>query len=58
MSEEKSGARPDENTGPVRSGSPLYRLLELIAGAIAEQFSGQPPSKKDRISDSKSPSQS
>ena len=42
----------------------LYKLdgfdaqfRELVA-AIAEQFSGQPPSKKDRISDSKSPSQS
>ena len=58
MSEEKSGARPDPTTGPVKSGSPLCRLLELIAAAIAEQFSGQPPSKKDRISDPKSPSQS
>ena len=58
MPDEKSGARPDQATGPVRPGSPLFRLLELIAAAIAEQFSGQPTSKKDRISDSKSPSQS
>jgi len=58
MPEEKSGARPEETTGPVKSGSPLCRLLELIAAAIAEQFSGQPPSKKNRISDSKSPSPS
>ena len=55
MSEEKSGARPDQTTGPVKSGSPLCRLLELIAAAIAEQFSGQPPSKTDRTSESKSP---
>ena len=54
MSEEKSGARPDQVTGPVKSGSPLYRLLELIAAAMAEQFSGQPPSKKERTNDSKS----
>ena len=55
MSEENSGARPDKTTGPVRSGSPLFHLLELIAAAIAEQFSGQPPSKTDRTSELKSP---
>ena len=54
MSKEKSGARPDQATGPVKAGSPLCRWLELIAAAIAEQFSGQPPSKKERTNDSKS----
>ena len=54
MSEEKSGARLEQTTGPVKSGSPLCRLLELIAAAIAEQFSGQPPSKTDATSESKS----
>lgn len=55
MPDEKSGVQPDQATGPVSSGSPLYRLLELIAGAIAEQLSSRPLPKRDRASDSKSP---
>ncbi len=55
MSEEKSGARPDQTTGPVKPESPLCRLLELIAAAIAEQPLDRSPSKKGEAIDSKPP---
>ena len=55
MSEEKPNVRSDQVAGPICPGSPLYRLLELIALAIAEQRSGQPLVSGGRTGDLESP---